>query len=219
MVDKYQDPLLTPRETARHLRIPESTMYYWLSEHAAGAPLVHRVEPVKRGRPSVPFVAVIEAYVLRTLRADLGLKKSTVREAAEAIRQEFDTPYGLATRRIVTDGIDIFIEYAGRELARAADGQHPIKEMIEGDLRYISWDIEDDTPSRLRLRQYSDIAPVIIDPRFAWGAPVIEANRVPVDTVVDLWRSGESIQTVADEYGLTHEQAEAICRTATEPAA
>jgi uncharacterized protein (DUF433 family) len=218
MVDKFLDPLLTPQETARHLRIPESTMYYWLSEQAAGAPLVHRVTPEKRGWPSVPFVAVIEAYVLRTLRVDHRLKKSTVRDAAAAIRREFRTPYGLATKRIATDGIDIFIEHAGRELARAFDGQAPIRDMIKSALKYITWD-PDETPNRLQLRQYSDVAPVIIDPRFAWGAPVIEANRVPVNAVVDLWRAGESIQTVADEYGLTSEQAEAICRTATEPAA
>lgn len=219
MVDKYQDPLLTPRETARHLQIPESTMYYWLSEQAAGAPLVHRVTPEKRGWPSVPFVAVIEAYVLRTLRVDHRLKKSTVRDAAAAIRREFDTQYGLATKRIATDGIDIFIEHAGRELARAFDGQAPIRDIIEDDLKYIAWDASDGTPSRLQLRQYSEVAPVIIDPRFAWGAPVIEANRIPVDAVVGLWRAGESIHTVADEFGLTYEQAEAICRTATGRAA
>lgn len=218
MVDRYLDPLLTPRETARHLQIPESTIYYWLSEQAAGAPLVHQVTPEKRGWASVPFVAVIEAYVLRTLRVDHRLKKSTIRDAAAAIRRAFDTPYGLATKRIATDGIDIFIEHAGQELARAFDGQAPIREMIESDLKFIAWDADDGTPNRLRLRQYSDVAPVIIDPRFAWGAPVIEANRVPVDAVVDLWRAGESIQTVADEYGLTSEQAEAICRTATEAA-
>jgi len=219
MVDKYLDPLLTPRETARHLRIPESTMYYWLSEQAAGAPLVHRVTPERRGWPSMPFVAVIEAYVLRTLRVDHRLKKSTVRDAAAAIRREFDTPYGLATKRIATDGVDIFIEHAGRELARAFDGQTPIKDIIQGDLKYIAWDSADGTPNRLQLRQYSNVAPVIIDPRFAWGAPVIEANRVPVAAIVDLWRAGESIRTVADEYGLTYDQAEAICRTATERAA
>ena len=28
MVDKFKDPLLTPKDVARHLRIPESTMYY-----------------------------------------------------------------------------------------------------------------------------------------------------------------------------------------------
>jgi uncharacterized protein (DUF433 family) len=219
MVDKYRDPLLTPLETARHLRIPESTMYYWLSEQAAGAPLVHRVVPEKRGWPSVPFIAVIEAYVLRTLRVDHRLKKSTVRDAAAAIRREFDTPYGLATKRIATDGIDIFIEHAGRELSRAFDGQAPIRDIIAGDLKFIAWDSTDGSPSRLRLRQYSDLAPVIIDPRFAWGAPIIEASRVPVDAVVEMWRAGESIRTVADEYDLTYDQAEAICRTATERAA
>lgn len=219
MVDKYRDPLLTPQETARHLQIPESTMYYWLREQAAGAPLVHRVTPEKRGWPSVPFVAVVEAYVLRTLRVDHRLKKSTVRDAAAAIREDFRTPYGLATKRIATDGVDIFIEHAGRELARAFDGQAPIKEMIQSRLKYITWDATGETPDRLQLRQYSDVAPVIIDPRFAWGSPIIESNRVPVDAVVNLWRAGESITTVADEYGLTYEQAEAICRTATEPAA
>lgn len=219
MVDLYQDPLFTPKETARHLRIPESTMYYWLSEEAAGAPLVHRVPPVRRGWPSVPFVAVIEAYVLRTLREELHLKKSTVRDAAAAIRREFETPYGLATKKVATDGVDIFIEHARDDLARAVDGQVPIKDIIEGDLKYITWDTNGDTPARLRLRQYSDIAPVIIDPRFAWGAPVVESIRVPVDTVVNLWRSGESMHVVANEYGLTDEQVEEICRTATEPAA
>ncbi len=63
MADKFNDPLLTPKEAARHLRIPESTRYYWLGEEADGAPLVHRVVPEKRGWPSVPFVAVVEAYV------------------------------------------------------------------------------------------------------------------------------------------------------------
>ena len=47
----------------------------------------------------MPFIAVVEAYVLRSLR-DLGLKKSTIRAAAEQVRHEFNTPYGLATRRV-----------------------------------------------------------------------------------------------------------------------
>lgn len=108
------------------------------------------------------------------------------------------------------------------DTARGAAPQEievPIKDIIEGDLKYITWDANGDTPARLRLRQYSDIAPVIIDPRFAWGAPVVESIRVPVDTVVNLWRSGESMHVVANEYGLTDEQVEEIRRTATEPAA
>jgi len=123
MVDKFDDPLLTPREAARHLLIPRATMYYWLHEQADGTPLVHRVTPEKRGWPSMPFVAVVEAYVLRSLR-ELGLRKNVIRDAAARVRREFDTPYGLATKRIATDGIDIFVQYAfgATSLSRRAYG-------------------------------------------------------------------------------------------------
>ncbi|WP_291418138.1 DUF433 domain-containing protein [Actinophytocola sp.] len=105
-MDKLTDPLLTPKEVARHLRIPESTVYYWLGVAAS-----------------------------------------------------------------------------------------------------------------LRLSQYPDAAPVIIDPRFGWGAPVVEATKVPVDAVVDLWSAGERLEDVAYEYGLSREQVEAICRVAVARAA
>lgn len=218
MVDKFTDPLLTPKDVARHLDIPESTIYYWLSEKAAGEPLVHRVPSEKRGWPSVPFVAVVEAYVLRSLR-DLGLTKSSIRETAATVRQTFDTPFALATKRITTDGIDIFIQHADDDLARASDGQRPIREVIGSYLHYIEWDEADGMASRLRLRQYSDIAPVIIDPRFGWGAPVVESTKVPVDDVLNLWLAGETLEDVAYEYGMKREQVEAICRAARASAA
>ncbi len=168
MVDKYRDPLLTPRETARHLQVPRSTLESWLREEAAGEPLVHRVPPLRRGWPSVPFVAVIEAYVLRSLR-DLKISKRKVRDASAAIRREFGSPYGLATRRIATDGIDIFIDYAAGRLERAHDAQRPIREIIDRYLRYITWDEGGGSPVRLMLPQYAAVAPVVIDPRLGWG--------------------------------------------------
>lgn len=174
---------------------------------------MHRVPPARRGWPSVPFVAVIEAYVLRSLR-NLGLSKKKIRDAAAAVRHEFKTSYGLATQRIATDGIDIFVSYADGDLVRAHDWQAPIREIIDEHLRYITWDEVDGSPMRLTLRQYPNLAPVVIDPRFGWGAPVITTNNVQVDMVVKLWRAGESLDAVAEEYGLTRDVAEAICRVA-----
>jgi uncharacterized protein (DUF433 family) len=85
---------------------------------------------------------------------------------------------------------------------------------LTNNLRYITWDAVDDSPMRLALRQYPDLAPVVIDPRFGWGSPVITTNNVQVDMVVKLWRAGESLDAVAEEYGLTRDVAEAICRVA-----
>jgi uncharacterized protein (DUF433 family) len=214
MVDPFTTPLLTPEETARHLQLPVTTLREWTKAKAAGAPMVHTVSGRTRGHPNVPFVAVIEAYVLRSLR-DLRLSTHKIRAAAEEVRESFGTPYGLATRRIATDGIDVFVHHVeADELVRVGDGQRPIRQIIEDYLKYIVWDDTDEFPRRLKLRQYPDVAPVIIDPRFGWGAPVLERTKVPVDAVVGLWRAGEPIDVIADEYELTADEVDAITRSA-----
>ncbi len=213
MVNILADPILTPAETARHLSIPESTVYSWLAEKAAGDPLVHSVPQHRRGWPSVPFVAVIEAYVLRSLR-DMKLSKRKIAAAAAEVRHTFGTPYGLATNKIATDGIDLFIHHMDEDdLARVGDGQRPIRETIKDHLRYVTWPEGETFPSRLVLSQYED-ATVVIDPRFGWGTPVEESTRTPVSALVSMWRAGESFDAVAEDYGLERDTVEKIIRVA-----
>lgn len=212
---RFATPLLTPVEAAFQLQIPERTMYRWLDERAGGAPLVHSVRPQRRGWPSVPFVALVEAYVLRALR-EYKLSPYKILGAARDIREQFGTEYGLATRRIATDGIDVFIHYLDSdEMARAEDRQMPIRQVIDDHLRYVTWDDDDDFATRLTLRRYDpEIAKVVIDPRFAWGDPIVEPANVSVAAVLGMYRAGETPQTVADEYGLTIAQVKALIRVA-----
>jgi uncharacterized protein (DUF433 family) len=218
MVDRFEDGLLTPAETASYLEIPQSTLASWLKGRAAGAPLVHQVEPLRKGQPSVPFIAVAEAHVLRSLRS-LGLRMSEIREAAAAVRDAFATPYGLVSRRIATDGVDIFVEHGLGDLRRARDGQAPIHEVVSDYLRYLNWETDDDFPSSLRLRQYPKSVPVVIDPRFGHGRPVVAANRVAVNAITDLWEAGESVEDIAYDFDMTPEQVDALCRAVVRLAA
>lgn len=96
LIDKFTVPLLTPLEAAEHLQIPERTMHRWLHKRAAGRPLVHSIRPERRGWPSVPFVALVEAYVLRALRS-YHLPTSKIQAAAADIRKQFGPrrPIGL----------------------------------------------------------------------------------------------------------------------------
>ncbi|WP_324603543.1 hypothetical protein [Streptomyces sp. SPB074] len=86
VADRFTDGLLTPKETASYLEIPQSTLTSWLHGTAAGTPLVHQAEPPRKGQPSVPFIAVAEAHVLRSLRT-LGLRMSEIRDAAAGARR------------------------------------------------------------------------------------------------------------------------------------
>lgn len=186
-----------------------STLYFWLNETAPDGPLVHHVPARKRGYPTMPFVAVIEAYVLRSLR-DLGLSKADIRRAALEVRGAFGTPYALATRRVVTDGVDIFVRYSHDDLRESETSRC----RYVRSSRITSRTSEGDMPPRLKLRRYEGAAEVIIDPRFAWGAPMIANRRIPVHAVVDLWKAGEPMRVVAEEFELTTDTVEAICRVA-----
>ncbi|HEX4225829.1 MAG TPA: hypothetical protein VHZ97_25920 [Pseudonocardiaceae bacterium] len=116
--------------------VPSATVYRWLNEQVNGEPLVRGVRP-KRGWPCLPFIAVVEAYVLRSLR-DLGLTKGQMCDAAADVHREFDTPYGLATDRIANDGVDILVRHANDDIRKG----------IGDCLKYITWDEVDGSPSR-----------------------------------------------------------------------
>lgn len=210
-IDPYRTPLLTAREIARYLTMPESTLNAWLAA-ASDEPLVHAVPPERRGWPRVPFVGIIEAHVLRALRA-AGMPMDDIRKAAAIVRTEFADPYALAKRRIATDGVAVFVRLADESFVRARDHQHAIREVLEDYLHHIDWD-DTGVAIRLRLPQYPASAEVIIDPRFGWGSPVLTANKVKIEDVVALWRTGEPIRAVAEEYDLTETVVEDVLRQA-----
>lgn len=143
------------------------------------------------------------------------------REAAAYMRLPESTLHGWLNPRhgqavrIATDGIDIFIEYAeSGDLARAHDGQRPIRESIQDYLRYIDWDEYDGIAARLRLPQFPESAPVVVDPDYAWGQPVLAGSRTPLEAIVNLWKAGEPMEVVAEEYELDVETVEDLCRAA-----
>lgn len=95
---------------------------------------MHTVRPERRGWPSVPFVAIVEAYVLR----DLGLSPEKIRVPPPTSATSSAPSTGLATRRIATDGVDVFVHYLDSdEIARAGDRQMPIRRVIDDHLKYV----------------------------------------------------------------------------------
>jgi uncharacterized protein (DUF433 family) len=99
------------------------------------------------------------------------------------------------------------------------EAQTPIHEVVSDYLRYLNWEADDDFPSSLRLRQYPDSVPVVIDPRFGHGTPVVAANRVAVKAITDLWEAGESVEDIAYDFDMTPEQVDELCRAVVRLAA
>ena len=187
-MDIYGEPMVSVHEAAQYLSIPESTLGAWKQNRS-----IHSVPAERHGWPTLPFAAVVEAFVLRALR-NLHFTRRQILEAAEGIRRDFNDGFGLVRPNIGHDGVEIFIE-VGPDLYRAKDRQQVIRETVEDFTRCIQWKGND--PQRLKLEHFGN---VILDPRFGWGRPVVEDSKVPLEAILGLWRAGETLSTIGHEF-------------------
>jgi len=60
---------------------------------------------------------------------------------------------------------------------------------------------------------------MIIDPRFAFGQPVLARDKIRVGDILDAFWAGEGYDRIAHEYGVRPGEVEAAIRSATRPRA
>lgn len=198
-MDVYKDPMLNIADAARYLALPETTLRSWANDGS-----VTSLTAERRGWPQLPFVAAVEAYVLRQLRS-MGIPKRNITEAARGIKERLNDPFGLARPGLGVDGRDILIEVAG-EFYRGADLQQAVRETLTDFRSVITWD--KDNPVRLKLTNLG--GDVILDPRFGWGRPVFERNKVPIAALAGQWLGGDSIADIASDFEMTPGEVERV---------
>ncbi|MDR2895979.1 MAG: hypothetical protein LBV30_04955 [Propionibacteriaceae bacterium] len=209
MVDdpRFTMPLYTLPLAASHLAMPASTLGSW----ARKSNLLTMV-PGEGREPRLPFIGLVEAQLYRELRkAKLSMQAITAGMAV--VRRELGDRM-LERGVLATDGREILMNLGGQERAeweRARDRQGGLPEVIEIGLKPIIY-MGDDLPGRLRLTAYGD-TPVIADPLYSFGQPIVETSGARVEDVLSLFKAGEKLSIVADEMGLGEDDVESIVRT------
>lgn len=201
MVDIYKDPIMNVSDASTYLAIPKSTLGGWSRED-----VIHTADPVRRGWPNLPFVGVVEAFVLGRLN-QMGIPRIHIRDTANTVRERLGDPYGLARPGLGVNGRDILITI-GEEYYRGSDLQQAVSEAVLDFKTLIEWSGND--PQRLRLQHFG--GHVILDPRFGWGAPVVETNKVPVEAIMGLYVAKEPLEDIAAEFDMEPGDVDAIIR-------
>lgn len=217
-----EDPRFLPfyglREAALCLRLPVATLRQWTlgreyeikSGKKVFRPLIQPADP---DRTLLSFVNLLEGQALRAFRREHNLRFKVIREALTSLKS-LDGPHAethpLAFEDFLTDGLDIFVERVGelitlnpaRQIAiRAAFRNHlqRIRRDANGPTLFFPWvggEGEKDTP-------------VTVDPRVAFGRPVITGTGISTAVLASFVRAGEQIADVAEDYDLSQEQVEA----------
>lgn len=196
-----QVPLYPMRDAARYLGIPQATLRAWAFGQRGFRPVIRPADPHSR---DLAFVNLVEAHVLEALRRQHHLSLQKVRIALSYLTREFGSDRPLVEHKLSTDGLDLFVERYGHLINANREGQLGIRRVLEAYIRRLEWD-QDGRVARLypftRGLQLEEPRVVVIDPRVAFGRPVIAGTNIPTAIVTQRWRAGEPIEDLARDYG------------------
>jgi len=193
-----RDPLLggfyTVGEAARLLRIENRRgIRRWL-QRGDGSPVIERDYEPLNGSQELSFWDLIEVRFVEHFRSQ-GLSLQFLRKVAAKARTEFRTrhPFALSKARFLTDRKRIFQQTAEAEGDRRThdilSGQYEMYEALEDVLsKGVAFDPETEL-ARAWQPLRNDCPHVVIDPRFAYGHPVVGTNRVPTAALFRQWRA------------------------------
>jgi uncharacterized protein (DUF433 family) len=134
----------------------------------------------------------------------------------------------LASKALYTDGAEVLYDFAKhtsepaeaegvRRLVVARTGQHVFNEVVEQYLRRIEF-ASDGYAQVIELPGYT-VAEVVVDPRRGFGQPTFRRGGARVEDALGMFLAGESLATVAAEFGVPESQMEDALRVATRQAA
>ena len=222
--DSRDLPNYTPAEAAGWLGESKGRLTYWLKGWGPNSRYsVSVIEPAQRKPLTLSFNNLVECSILAAIREDFGISLQKTRKALEYLSQvgeRLGTARPLLSAKFASDGIHLFVEHFGALIAASHAGQVHLRAMLEASLRRIERDSAG-MAIRLYLWSHSPEEPriVSVDPRFAFGRPVLIDTSIPAEAIVERFRSGERIVDLAQDYRVQSQQVEALLRWALAPTA
>ncbi len=211
-------PNYTLPEVSRWLGLVPSTLRAWLRGQdsptkAATRGAHHPVHPAGLDPLRLSFWDLVECNVLASIRKRYAVTLEKVRGVLDYVAKELGKTRPLIDQEFSTDGVDLFVEQCGKLIDGSQQGQVAMREILEASLARIE---SDEAGLAVRLfpwrRDPHEPRIVAVDPRIAFGQPVLAATRVPVDVIFDRFRAGDSMVQLARDYRVERDAIEDLVR-------
>jgi uncharacterized protein (DUF433 family) len=195
---------VTPGTSRRWLK----GYHYWYSpeERRKSPPIT----PHSESKEGVSFIDLVEVIVAGRLRdRDFSLKR--IRQINEYCQLALSKPRPLVTETFKTSGRDVFI-MAGRSgyllnvLYQA--GMQAWDEVLDPFLKDL--DYEDEIARRWWPKGKAE--PIVIDPDYGFGLPVIAGSGVRTEILAERYEAGDTNEEIAYDFGVAVPQVEAAIR-------
>jgi uncharacterized protein (DUF433 family) len=146
---------------------------------------------------NLSFLDLIELLFVRDFRAH-GVSMPVIRRAAQVAAELFgDSDHPFCLEQFSTDGKRIFATAATQEgdqhMLDLVQRQHVIKSVVEPFVENLQYEAG-------QLRRWFPLGkdrPVVLDPRFSFGAPIVEKYGVPTKVLYAASKAGDTEEEIA----------------------
>jgi len=210
MRNSYETPLYTVGDVAHYLDIPRSTVQAWGFGQDNFKPVLIVSD---RAHHLLSFRNLVEIFNLSSLRGRHNVPLPKIRKAIQYAREQFGVEHFLFSKDFYTNGKDVFIDHLGKLISASEHGQLAMKDVLDQYLKRLEF--KDGIPARLfplTTHRPDDMRRIVlIDPEIRFGQPCIRGTRIPTAIVAERYKAGDSIPSLARDYGRkTSEIEEAI---------
>ncbi len=212
-----EGPAYTIAEAAHYLNVPRATIRWWTVGQGRYRPVV--VVPQRDPVVLLSFLNLTELHVLAAIRRRQSVSMPKVRRAIDYLKRHTQHPvdrrHPLASSKLETDGLDLFLDRYGQLVNISQEGQVAMRDLIKAALHRIGRD-----PGGIPINLYPftrssiSAAPsiVVIDPQIAAGRPVISGTGLATDVLAERYKAGESVKELARDYEREEEEIEEAIR-------
>lgn len=200
-------PIYTVAEAATYLAMPKRTLYHWVSDD----PLWARTSGTDDLLLS--FQDLAQTFFVEFVRRHAHISVEKARGILLRAKEVTGSPYPLLDKNIKLLFRHIVHDRParGRRKRQIVDlSQYPqyvIPDVVDLFAQRISRDRKGQLRAIFPWRHYApgknEDRPVSVNPEVLSGRLVVTGTRIPAQTIWERTRTGESVSTVADDYGIS----------------
>lgn len=230
IIDRRDVPRYGIEEAARCLGMSAATLDSWVNGRKYPTASGQRFFKPLIELPAsgcLSFYNLVEAHILLSTRKKHKVEMPSIRRAIDYVRKTYPSAHPLLSENFLTDGKDLFIKKIegpkGQEqtINVSSWGQLGLGPILDFYLRRIERD-DKGWPIKLfpiRMTWSGELTTdpprvVVIDPAVSSGRPVVNGTGVMAEVIFGRFNTGEGIESIAADYGLTVPQIEEAIRYA-----
>lgn len=207
-------PLYSYAEADRIAGVTRGTSGRWLKGYKYWYPpeelrVSPPITPESGHEGGVSFVDLVEVVAIGRLRVK-GFSLKKIRQINEFCQATLHTDRPLVTETFKVKGHDIFVMVSEGYLLNVGRqrGMQAWEEVLDPFLDTL--DYEDEIARRWWPRGKAE--PVVVDPDYGFGLPVIAGSGVRTEIVAERSRAGDTLEEIAYDFGVEIPQVEAALR-------